>query len=163
MDTVLSNNFILFEILKYTSNKTDPKNFKFVSRNWWNTINQNVQYFRKRFSIHVYLQNKVYYVDQNIADYFLACYGLTEIYLPNHFDTKIFEGVLEILKHYQGKVPEVPDDWATKFFDSVFTICPIIGIANFLEIRSLINLCNNIVVNLIRGKTPDEIHKLFSI
>ncbi|KAK3412713.1 hypothetical protein EUGRSUZ_I01424 [Eucalyptus grandis] len=92
------------------------------------------------------------------------CAG-TPIPLPN-VTGKILAKVVEFCsKHAEPGV----DDESLRAWDAEFvnveqaTVFDYILAANFLEIPTLLNLTCNVVADMIRGKTPDEIRKFFNI
>ena len=101
--------------------------------------------------------------------------GIEEpIPLPN-VDTVIMTKIVDYLK-YHGKTPANPLQDAEKDenplldpFDAEFckvdteTLFKIILAANFLDIKTLLDVTCLTVSNMIKGKTPEEIRKLFNI
>lgn len=84
---------------------------------------------------------------------------------------KMLEKVLDYCKHYDGKLPDIPDDkhadfdpWDKEFCtlenDALFEL---ILAANHLDIKPLLEVACKTVAEKIKGKTPEEIRKEFSI
>ncbi|XP_076934902.1 SKP1-like protein 1A [Bidens hawaiensis] len=93
----------------------------------------------------------------------------TSIPLPN-VTSKILSKVIEYCKKHveaPGTEDKVADD--IKAFDADFvkvdqsTLFDLILAANYLNIKSLLDLTCQTVADMIKGKTPEEIRKTFNI
>ena len=100
-----------------------------------------------------------------------------EIPLPD-IKSDILTKIVEYLTHYKDKEPreipkplpspnlaEVVDEWDVKFIneielDSVFDL---INAANYMDIRSLLDLSCAKIASLMKGKTAEEIRAMFNI
>ncbi|KAM7258789.1 hypothetical protein ACFE04_014530 [Oxalis oulophora] len=99
------------------------------------------------------------------------CAG-TEIPIPN-VSSKILSKVIEYCKKHtetsKGKDSTTYVDDELKSWDAVFvkvdqsTLLELILAANYLEVKSLLDLTCQAVADMIKDKTPEEIRKLFNI
>ncbi|MFS7930061.1 putative S-phase kinase-associated protein [Helianthus anomalus] len=91
----------------------------------------------------------------------------TVIPLPN-VTSKILSKVIEYCKKHVQADDKSPDE-DLKSFDSDFvkvdqgTLFDLILAANYLNIKSLLDLTCQTVADMIKGKTPEEIRKTFNI
>ncbi|XP_076894859.1 SKP1-like protein 1A [Bidens hawaiensis] len=94
----------------------------------------------------------------------------TVIPLPN-VSSKILSKVIEYCKKHVDSPPsdDKTGDEDLKAFDSDFvkvdqsTLFDLILAANYLNIKSLLDLTCQTVADMIKGKTPEEIRKTFNI
>ncbi|CAH9079246.1 unnamed protein product [Cuscuta epithymum] len=101
-------------------------------------------------------------IDDDCAD--------TVIPLPN-VTSKILAKVIEYCKRHveAGKTEDKPSEDDLKSFDAEFvkvdqgTLFDLILAANYLNIKSLLDLTCQTVADMIKGKTPEEIRKTFNI
>ncbi|KAM7257763.1 hypothetical protein ACFE04_013504 [Oxalis oulophora] len=99
------------------------------------------------------------------------CAG-TEIPIPN-VSSKILSKVIEYCKKHtetsKGKDSTTYVDDELKSWDAVFvkvdqsTLLELILAANYLEVKSLLDLTCQAVADMMKDKTPEEIRKLFNI
>lgn len=104
-----------------------------------------------------------------------------DIPLPN-ITNKVLTKVLEYLKYHENDAPSnendevdltksakqhdstINDKWDVEFVNMDNSLLfEIILAANYLNVRSLLNVCCKAVANMIKGKTPEEIRKHFGI
>ncbi|KAL3634322.1 SKP1-like protein 1A [Castilleja foliolosa] len=94
--------------------------------------------------------------------------------IPLHNVTSvILSKVIEYCKHHvdAAKTDDKPSSTAASddAFDADFvkvdlsTLCELILAANYLNINSLLDLTCKTVANMMKGKTPEEIRKMFKI
>lgn len=99
----------------------------------------------------------------------------TAVPLPN-VTGAILKLVLQYLEHEHAHPTVVPEDkkdekrtddiseWDQKFLEvDQVTLFNLILAANYLDIKSLLNVTCKTVANMIKGKTPEEIRKTFNI
>ncbi|KAI7735017.1 hypothetical protein M8C21_006605 [Ambrosia artemisiifolia] len=94
----------------------------------------------------------------------------TTIPLPN-VTGKILSKVIEYCKkHVESKESEeMTAEEDLKAFDSEFvkmdqaTLFDLIQAANYLDIKSLLDLTSQAIADMIKGKSPEEIRKVFNI
>ncbi|KAK1216370.1 hypothetical protein PQX77_020984 [Marasmius sp. AFHP31] len=99
--------------------------------------------------------------------------------LPN-VSSAVLKKVLEYCEHHRGEPLPAPDadqsqddtrkrttdisEWDQKFITvDQEMLFEIILAANYLDIKSLLDVGCKTVANMIKGKTPEEIRKLFNI
>ncbi|KAF8643864.1 hypothetical protein AX16_008880 [Volvariella volvacea WC 439] len=99
--------------------------------------------------------------------------------LPN-VSSAVLKKVLEYCEHHRGEPLPAPDadqsqdetrkrttdisEWDQKFISvDQEMLFEIILAANYLDIKSLLDVGCKTVANMIKGKTPEEIRKLFNI
>ncbi|CAG9317931.1 unnamed protein product [Blepharisma stoltei] len=99
-----------------------------------------------------------------------------EIPLPN-VKAAILEKVIEYARHYKDSVPpeiekplksavmqEVVPAWDAAFVELEHEILfELILAANYLDIKSLLDLCCAKIASMLKGKTPEEIRRTFNI
>ncbi|XP_058223698.1 SKP1-like protein 1A [Rhododendron vialii] len=100
------------------------------------------------------------------------CAG-TAIPLPNVTSRVLSKAIEYCKKHAESPAAPEDDDRAAdntlKTFDAEFVdvdqglLFDLILAANYLDIKSLLNLTCQTVANMMKGKTPDEIRKKFHI
>ncbi|XP_074369538.1 SKP1-like protein 1A isoform X2 [Apium graveolens] len=78
---------------------------------------------------------------------------------------RILAKVIEFcMKHAESLDPEELDAWDDDFFKmDNSTLFDIIKAANYLDIKSLLDLTCKTVANMIKGKSPEEIRRIFNI
>ena len=101
-----------------------------------------------------------------------------DIELPfNNIKSNVLKKIKEYLEHYQDTEPkkiekplassnyqECVDAWDFEFINvDLDLLFEIINAANFIDIQPLIELGTSKIASLIKGKTPNEIRKLFNI
>jgi S-phase kinase-associated protein 1 len=99
-----------------------------------------------------------------------------EIPLPN-VKSEVLGKVIEFCKHHvdapmpeiekplkSSKMEDVVPDWDAKFVDiEQELLFELILAANYMDIKSLLDLTCAKVASMIKGKTPEEIRKTFNI
>ncbi|KAF2074358.1 hypothetical protein CYY_004334 [Polysphondylium violaceum] len=126
---------------------------------------------------------KIYEVERDIACMSVTIKNMLEdigdsdapIPLPNVTST-ILEKVLEYCKHHHEHPSPQPEDKKDEKrlddippYDRDFckvdqpTLFELILAANYLDIKALLDVTCKTVANMIRGKTPEEIRKIFNI
>lgn len=126
--------------------------------------------------------SQVFEVDEEVANESQTVKGLLEdaanpddlIPLPN-VSGKILSKVIEFSKYHVEANKKGPDDKPAKSEDDVktwdadfvkvdqATLFDLILAANYLNIKSLLDLTCQTVAQMIKGKTPEEIRKHFGI
>nr|GLL20361.1 SKP1-like protein 1A [Ipomoea trifida] len=82
--------------------------------------------------------------------------------------SKILGMVIDYCKRHVEAAKGTKDFYNLKAFDANFvkvnreTLFDLIRAANYLNIKSLLDLTCQTVADLIKGKTPEEIHKFFN-
>ncbi|KAH7834544.1 hypothetical protein Vadar_017258 [Vaccinium darrowii] len=119
--------------------------------------------FEVEESVAVESQTIKHMIEDNCAD--------TSIPLPN-VTSKILAKVIEYCKRHVESAAKSEDkavDDALKTFDTEFVnvdqavLFDLILAANYLNIKSLLDLTCQTVADMIKGKTPEEIRKTFNI
>ena len=101
-----------------------------------------------------------------------------EFPIPVETDSKTFDKITEYFAHFNGNMPQeiqkpilshdikkATDEWSANFIDKL-TVEELVNLtitANLMKINSLLNLCCAKMVTLCKGKTQDEIFKLFGV
>ncbi|KAH9977375.1 ubiquitin-protein ligase [Lactifluus volemus] len=126
--------------------------------------------------------NEQFVVDKDVAQHSALLKPFAEndsgsdqpVPLPN-ISSSVLKKVLEYCEHYRGVQPATTDPEAQNFttnlneWDKKFMavdqemLFEIILAANYLDIKPLIDVGCKTVANMIKGKTPEEIRKLFNI
>ena len=95
----------------------------------------------------------------------------------NNVKTAILNKIKEYLEHYENQEPkeierplasndfkECIDEWDYSFIDlDLDQIFELILAANYMDIKPLLELASAKIASLIKGKTTEEIRKLFNI
>lgn len=127
--------------------------------------------------------NKQFVVEKDV----LSCSGMLKDFgesdepVPlQNVSSDVLEKVLEYCEHHKGEphqfiAPDANQDetrrrttdigeWDQRFIDiDQEMLFELITAANYLDIKSLLDLGCKTVANLIKGKTPNEIRRLFNI
>jgi len=129
--------------------------------------------------------NEQFVVDKEVAERSVLIKNMLEdvgesdqpIPLPN-VTSSVMKKVLEYCEHHRGEPLPANDDnqdetrkrtteiseWDQKFISvDQEMLFEIILAANYLDIKSLLDVGCKTVANMIKGKTPEEIRKLFNI
>lgn len=127
--------------------------------------------------------NKRFVVEKDVfaRSSVLRDFGESDEPVPLHkVSSDVLEKVLEYCEHHKGEpIPYVEPDadqgetrrrttdigeWDQSFIDvDKEMLFELILAANYLDIRSLLDLGCKTVAKLIKGKTPDEIREMFNI
>ena len=95
----------------------------------------------------------------------------------NNVKSNILKKIKEYLDHYQDSDPkeierplasqnyqECVEAWDFEFINiELDTIFEIILAANYMDIKPLLELASSKIASIIKGKTPEEIRKIFNI
>ena len=95
----------------------------------------------------------------------------------NNVKSGILKKIKEYLEHYQDSDPkeierplasqnyqECVEAWDFEFINiELDTIFEIILAANYMDIKPLLELASSKIASIIKGKTPEEIRKIFNI
>ena len=95
----------------------------------------------------------------------------------NNVKSSILKKIKEYLEHYQDSDPkeierplasqnyqDCVDAWDFEFINiELDTIFEIILAANYMDIKPLLELASSKIASIIKGKTPEEIRKIFNI
>ena len=95
----------------------------------------------------------------------------------NNVKSSILKKIKEYLEHYQDSDPkeierplasqnyqECVEAWDFEFINiELDTIFEIILAANYMDIKPLLELASSKIASIIKGKTPEEIRKIFNI
>ena len=95
----------------------------------------------------------------------------------NNVKSGILKKIKEYLEHYQDSDPkeierplasqnyqDCVDAWDFEFINiELDTIFEIILAANYMDIKPLLELASSKIASIIKGKTPEEIRKIFNI
>ena len=97
-----------------------------------------------------------------------------QIYIPT--DANTIEKILEYLNHYDGNQPpeikkplsssdmkKITDEWSADFVDklSIKELANVTSASHYIKSNNLLNLCCAKMVSLCKGKTEEEIFKIF--
>ena len=98
--------------------------------------------------------------------------------IPLNEDSKTIEKIIEYLEHFKGNNPkeiqkpllstemkEITDEWSAKFIDNL-TIEELVNLtaaAHYIQLNCLLNLCCAKMVALCKGKSENEIFKVFGV
>ncbi|KAJ9474992.1 Suppressor of kinetochore protein 1 [Pseudozyma hubeiensis] len=128
--------------------------------------------------------NEQFTVDRDVAErsvlikQMLEDIGDTDQPIPLvNVSSNVLKKVLEYCSHHRGDPPAPADDaeesrrrttdisdWDAKFIQvDQEMLFEIILAANYLDIKPLLDVGCKTVANMIKGKTPEEIRKLFNI
>jgi len=95
-----------------------------------------------------------------------------------NFDSKTLENIIEYLTHFNGNMPEeiqkplltndmkkITDEWSAVFIDklTVEELVNLTAASHYFQINCLLNLCCAKMVSLCKGKTEEEIFKVFGV
>jgi len=95
----------------------------------------------------------------------------------NNVKSSILKKIKEYLEHYQDSEPkeierplasqnyqDCVEPWDFEFINiELDTIFEIILAANYMDIKPLLELASSKIASIIKGKTPEEIRKIFNI
>ena len=95
----------------------------------------------------------------------------------NNVKSSILKKIKEYLEHYQDSDPkeierplasqnyqDCVDAWDFEFINiELDTIFEIILAANYMDIKPLLELASSKIASIIKGKTPEEIRKIYNI
>ena len=95
----------------------------------------------------------------------------------NNVKSSILKKIKEYLEHYQDSEPkeierplasqnyqDCVESWDFEFINiELDTIFEIILAANYMDIKPLLELASSKIASIIKGKTPEEIRKIFNI
>lgn len=99
-------------------------------------------------------------------------------FIINDSDSNAIEKIVEYLDHFNGNMPkeiekplqssnmkDITDEWSAQFIDklSVKELANIITTSHYLQIKSLLDLCCAKIVSLCKGKSEEEIFKVFGV
>ena len=87
--------------------------------------------------------------------------SVDEIPLPE-IDGKTFTTVVEYCRYYVDQTED--EEWNSQFCQmETSELFDVILASNYLDNKKLLDTCCTAVANMIKGKTPDEIRKVFNI
>ena len=126
---------------------------------------------------------KIYKISKKAAELSEMLKGMKEIpeELPipiENVDSNTIEKIIEYLLHFNGVMPKeiqkpllntdmkkITDEWSADFVNK-FTIEELVNIiatAHYLKINCLLNLCCAKMVSLCKGKSEEDIFKVFGV
>ena len=91
-------------------------------------------------------------------------------------DSNTIEKILEYLNHYDGNPPpeikkplistdmeKITDEWSAEFINklTINELTNVTAASHYIQINSLLNLCCAKMVSLCKGKTEEEIFRIF--
>lgn len=126
---------------------------------------------------------RIYKISKKAAELSEMLKGMKEIpeELPiplENTESNTIEKIIEYLLHFNGNIPKeiqkplistdmkkITDDWSADFVNKlrIEELVNIIAASHYLQINCLLNLCCAKMVSLIKGKTEDEIFKVFGV
>lgn len=126
---------------------------------------------------------RIYKISKKAAELSEMLKGMKEIpeELPiplENTESNTIEKIIEYLLHFNGNMPKeiqkplistdmkkITDDWSADFVNKlrIEELVNIIAASHYLQINCLLNLCCAKMVSLIKGKTEDEIFKVFGV